>query len=405
MDFLARHFEKLILGLALVGLLASCYFLLHSLKVARDNVRDVQEKSDIAVVEGKRIESLRDKKFTETKLTDPAQLALGGEEGGGSLFEPMEYIRCVNPRCPFLLPFKLNTCPYCRAAQPPVDPKGPDVGEDTDEDGLPDFFESRHSLLDPRDPTDAGRDSDRDGFTNIEEYKSEPRTKIEDPTDYPPLARNLRFLKVFRKPLPILLRGVTTNNSDDAAKWDISCYAMDRGKQRSKLLRIGDKVVGYELVKALYKTEEQVNPRTKLKQEVDVSELTIKQEDGDATYTLITGQKAYESDLNVTFFFLSNRYSPRSCLRFSARIGSEIRLPHRPSRQIQHYKVLDIAEDAVVVKRVDEGAEPQEFTIGKVNPRRDFLKADTTGTSNREGMRGGAMGMEPDEAMPGGMRR
>ncbi len=41
---------------------------------------------------------------------------------------------------------------------------------DTDGDGIPDLFEERYTFLDRLDPTDAGKDEDGDGFSNLEEY-------------------------------------------------------------------------------------------------------------------------------------------------------------------------------------------------------------------------------------------
>jgi hypothetical protein len=43
--------------------------------------------------------------------------------------------------------------------------------DDTDDDGMPDWWEKRYGF-DPYDPTDSKQDEDRDGYTNIEEYKS-----------------------------------------------------------------------------------------------------------------------------------------------------------------------------------------------------------------------------------------
>jgi pectate lyase len=40
---------------------------------------------------------------------------------------------------------------------------------DTDRDGMPDAWETKHGL-NPRDPADAALDSDKDGYTNLEEY-------------------------------------------------------------------------------------------------------------------------------------------------------------------------------------------------------------------------------------------
>jgi hypothetical protein len=40
---------------------------------------------------------------------------------------------------------------------------------DSDHDGMPDVWEKRYSL-NPRDPSDARKDKDGDGYTNIEEF-------------------------------------------------------------------------------------------------------------------------------------------------------------------------------------------------------------------------------------------
>ncbi|MCU0799461.1 MAG: fibronectin type III domain-containing protein [Candidatus Thermoplasmatota archaeon] len=51
---------------------------------------------------------------------------------------------------------------------------------DSDDDGIPDHFEVRHiSFLSPSDPSDAAKDKDKDGLTNLEEYRA--GTDLEDP--------------------------------------------------------------------------------------------------------------------------------------------------------------------------------------------------------------------------------
>ncbi|MBN1669470.1 MAG: pectate lyase [Kiritimatiellae bacterium] len=50
---------------------------------------------------------------------------------------------------------------------PDIDPGTPYA--DSDHDGMPDAFESRHGL-DPKDPADGAVDADGDGYTNVEEF-------------------------------------------------------------------------------------------------------------------------------------------------------------------------------------------------------------------------------------------
>jgi hypothetical protein len=43
---------------------------------------------------------------------------------------------------------------------------------DTDADGMPDWFEAMYPFLNPSDPSDAAKDQDQDGLTNLDEFKA-----------------------------------------------------------------------------------------------------------------------------------------------------------------------------------------------------------------------------------------
>ncbi len=413
MDFLRRHVEKLVLGFALLGLLASCYYLLHCLKGARENVREVQDASDVAVVEGKPIDPAEKKGSVPREIVSPKlPLKIIAAKGKCSLGEPAPYVRCNNPDCAYLAPYEEDQCPFCSTEQLPKEVEEKEVSddEDVDGDGMPDVFELQHSFLNPRDSSDKRFDYDRDGFTNLEEYKAQPRTKLDDAKSYPPLVHNLRYVGLKQDLLPIQLSKISRNNQTDPKRWDISCYIMHRGRRVQRIFRLGDTTSGYLLVSAEYKVEERKDPRAgedAPPREFEVSELTVKRETSGEEYVLIVGKAARDKEVKVNLMFLSNRYDPRRCgPKYSKKAGEKFKLPHRPSRKIQEYELVEVtpvqgssSKANVVVKRIDGDDDPGPFTVKRLS-RGDFLPREmrlSTGGDDDTG----AMedGMSPDDMM------
>ena len=83
------------------------------------------------------------------------------------------------------IPALSESCPFCGMKQKVVK-----VEADTDHDGLPNDWEKKYGL-NPNDASDAAKDSDGDGFSNLEEFqaKTDPTDKLSHP-DY------LEFLSI-----------------------------------------------------------------------------------------------------------------------------------------------------------------------------------------------------------------
>lgn len=79
--------------------------------------------------------------------------------------------------CGMPIPAGLEVCPLCKAKQSIVK-----VELDSDHDGLPNDWEAKYGL-NPNDASDAEKDADGDGFTNLEEYaaKTNPTDKFSHP--------------------------------------------------------------------------------------------------------------------------------------------------------------------------------------------------------------------------------
>ena len=153
--------------------------------------------------------------------------------------------------CGSLIPrvyFSEKPCPNCgRILKTP--PKRPKMrrnvitADDSDGDGMPNAYEQSNKL-DANNPYDALYDLDGDGFANI--YEMEQKT---DPTiarNHPPLWTRLRLVDVRRVVLPISFRAVNTNRSDDPKRWDlqINYKIFSRGKEteRTDLKRVNETI-------------------------------------------------------------------------------------------------------------------------------------------------------------------
>jgi hypothetical protein len=363
-----------------VGFLISCFFLFHGLQKAVEEVRAVEDKANQSMAGGRQLELLVESMFDAPRvITDPKiEIQIAGVAGRGSLMFPDNFIRCASVECARLIPYETTVCPFCGQKQPEEAYK-PAPGEDTDEDGLPNQFEADHAFLDPYDPTDAAQDQDQDGFTNLEEYLA--KTALDDPKSYPPLASLLRVEGIQRNVIPIMLAKIARNNSDDPAMWDIQCDVIERGQRRKKSFRLGAKVAGYELIDVNYKVEPQYDRVRKRKVEIDRSQLTLKAEATEDTYVLDVGKVAHEKDSIVKFFYLNNRYNPRRCQRFEARLGEKFPLTHAASGDTQHYTVAEVTATSIVVRRTDENVDEQDFDVRKLDVRNDFLRRPVGGAA------------------------
>lgn len=99
-------------------------------------------------------------------------------------------VLCSAPGCGKPIDPDAKVCPFCNGAQEIAKP----VSLDNDNDGLPNEWEIAHGL-NPNDPSDANKDSDGDGFTNLEEYKL--GFDMKDPKSHPDY---LEYLSLAGKP-------------------------------------------------------------------------------------------------------------------------------------------------------------------------------------------------------------
>ncbi len=407
MEFLSKHYEKLILAFCLICLFCGIILVGMSDKATTDKLRQEENKAKSDVNRGSLIEKKGEAEYGISKfLNDPRKILniLGDDSTSspkGSLIEPNKLILCVNEKCNHLISLNASKCPFCGTEQPELG-KESAAGDDTDGDGIPDKFEIASKILNYRDPTDARLDYDNDGFLNIEEY--EQGTKIDDVDDFPKLANLLRTVKVFKTEIPLDLLDIDRNNSDDVNKWDISVMAFDpkQKKKRRMTRQVGEEFVGFTIHKAGFEGE-----GTMALPYIVVSSKNAPTD----MYTIKKGRKTYNKNLMVRMVYLTtrDRNYARNLFQKSVimrRVGDEFPLLKNKTnaRVTEYYKVLEAneAENTIKVGLLKEarGQVEKEFTLRLFNVENDFIDSRRGGGMMDDGM---GPGMEPEPGMGPGM--
>ncbi len=224
MDFIIRHYEKLILVSCLLLLLFSLRYVSKSQEETHQETKEARAHAEKAVQCDSLLEELGSEKFenleeilnapqTKVELTKSPN---GGETTG--LLEGGKVVICKNPKCGYILPYSVDTCPECQTEQEKIGPEMPPE-HDLDQDGIPDVFEKETTFLHYRYRFDAMLDQDQDGFLNLEEYRA--GTDMEDPESVPPLAYLLRVELAAPENLPVVLARVKKAGSDNPADWSV----------------------------------------------------------------------------------------------------------------------------------------------------------------------------------------
>ena len=155
---------------------------------------------------------------------------------------------------------KNKKCSYCNTPLKDVPLErqiaaGGSGGRDSDNDGIPDADELKNGM-DPKNSNDAEMDKDKDGFTNLEEYRE--KTEINNPKSRPRYARKLFVKEVIEKKIGIRITQASNDlkNQKDPEKWMIHFIYNEVDKRGKKRVRSSRLRMGRELKRAGDKGED-----------------------------------------------------------------------------------------------------------------------------------------------------
>jgi len=153
------------------------------------------------------------------------------------------------------------------------------------EDGITVGWKIEHGF-DIDDPAVAKADPDKDGFSNLEEFKS--KTLPREAQSRPGLILKLRVAKYTAVPFRIEFKGYAPDATDGRMQFQLNLRDSNR---RSRFVKEGDELEGFKVGAFRQKSIEEKNPATGIIEKKDVSELDLLDTQIGETLTLVLNKE------------------------------------------------------------------------------------------------------------------
>ncbi|UDQ97381.1 hypothetical protein AAEX28_10170 [Lentisphaerota bacterium WC36G] len=397
MNFLKKHYEKLILAVFLIVFIAS---LVIQLKVVEAN-RDI----DVVI-------KIRDKAYkpvlpdqNEQKITEEATKDMiwvkskrRNQNGVGEytdFTQPLNVTFC--PKCtsepealqhPALIRFDYlgeKACPYCGGALPKkvlVDIRT----IDSDGDGIPDEMERRIGL-NPCNPFDGLQDLDKDGFSTA--YEITQDTNPNDPTSYPAPVLRLYVNKITK---PIIGVKLIEARQLGARTWFLRVtFKKNDSWGKNQRIRLND-VIEVDGVSYVAKSVAKVSAPNG---QGALPQLTLVQKDDEKNVlNLVENQEVYSKDVVADIKDISNNtinYNVKlndmiTILMSFPKYGTE---GYRKEHKYKVTKIYSSIENKVDLKDLETG---KVYTVGpeanfSIGPNRSTVRPRSGSRARRPSSR------------------
>jgi len=351
-DKLKEHYDKILAFLTLMILLVSLVYLAVNVGLIRKMQEDFDGWIDALRPLHPRASLVRSDQFDRAtdNMEDPCQLDF--LSWTNRAFVPESRMSCGDCRRP--VPISVEICPHCGEE---ID-KAPPSPEDSDKDGMKDEWEKKYGL-DRFDPSDADRDNDSDGFTNIEEY--EAGTSPVKAAEHPPKTGKLRLERIQAEPFRLQFKS-RVKTSDGKFKFGLNYRT--RRETKTTFAKLDEVVEGFTIAGYEEKHKDVTKP---FKRRIDVSELTLKR--GEQTIVLIKGQARLHVELTAHFSLLIDDS------KYHARLGDSFEF------EGDQYKVIEIDREGERVVILCARTQTS-FTVDRTSSKRE--KSSSRETKKKE---------------------
>lgn len=348
--WLKGHYDKIIAFLVLFFLLGSLIHLAVRIGAMHSDKQKFEQEIGSYKPKHPDVNPVDTKIFSDVMdgIENPVQLSCSGWTNK-MMFVPDRRVWCVDCKKP--IPFSIAKCSFCGAVNP--DPAN-DPLRDADKDGLLDEWEKKHGLS-SADPSDAEKDLDGDGFSNIEEFMSKPSTDPADAKSHPSITAKLRLLAVTRDPFKLKFRSVM-KNPDESLNFGLNLNT--NNVTRTHFAKLGQDIKGegFKLVKYEPKMEKKNIPGVGIR-EVDVSILTLQR--GDKLIPLVKDRDVAWDEFTAKLLFTVNESN------IVVKVGNILDLKNEKFE----VKKIDSEKESILLKDANGD---QEFSIEKFpEPKKD----------------------------------
>lgn len=344
-------FDKIILFIALFGLLLSLILLILMVGRERKKLEDLSQNQEQSRSLSQAARLL-DMTFLDEgieALRSPEQIPTWSNR----LMVAELRVRCV--KCGRPIPVDADVCPFrnCGAQQPAVLKA---QTKDSDLDGMPDEWELKYGLNPNAD--DALQDDDADGFTNLEEYQA--GSNPGDADAHPSYAEKLRVIKIGRTPMPLSFQGVNRLSTNE-----VHFLLKNRQSRRDTYAKLGDTVDGYKLVG--FEPKKIKVKKGTFEVDEDVSVLKVSR---DNKVVPLTINRENQGEIGASLIFLVDQ------AKMVVKLGDVIKLKNNS------YKIIDIKKDTVILADINTGMEmpvqPFSEADKQLYPGTGALKSDSS---------------------------